>query len=774
MQQAGFARAEPTNKATGGFQMMSESMVRGRRNTTLAAVIGSVLAGYAGSAAALQFEFENGTTVNWNTTLSVGANWRAEDPNRNLYSRADGSLIGLYSGTPMIPGQAVPRGDGRAGQQAAGDGNLNWDKGDRFATPFKLISDVEVKKGNFGGLVRVKAWYDQALNDEDVRIGNQANDFNGARPRPIPIAGYAPCSTATPAGAPCLPISPAGQNLWPKAQLSDEGFEDEQKFDNVYLLDAYLYGSFDVGDSSLQLRLGNQVINWGESVFIQGVNQINPIDVPAARRAGAELKEILLPVWAAYANWGFNFGSLEAFYQLQWNNTSVDGCGQYFTVSGTQISSDPGRCNSITVVGGQNGNVLTGTASPIVPQLGSQPFLQGNGTFVPHAKGQDASDSGQFGLAFRFPVDKIDTEIGLYAMNIHSRLPLTSSRTGTNPNDIPEPYRTALTQAGFIGNDAYGPFWRSGPTSATLLRSLLPSLEKPLEAATGGAVDLKPGTGFWEYPEDIQIYGISAATNLFGWSTSAEISHQIDVPVQINGNDLVAAGVFGIGPYRDEARVVQNSSEGGYLQGWDQFDKTQAQLNVVKTFSNLLGAQTLLIVGEVGGQWNNMDDYTKGGIRYGRGFMFGTASTPELTNAGTPNGNPTILGLVAGNTCSPTSVALPVPFSNPFYNAQPNGCRNDGFVTDLAWGYRLRVSADYNNVRNTGVTITPSVFWSQDVEGVSMDPQFIEDRSVLGLGLKFNYNKKYVLDLNYVEYGTSQFDPLFDRDYYSAAVSVTF
>jgi hypothetical protein len=55
-----------------------------------------------------------------------------------------------------------------------------------------------------------------------------------------------------------------------------------------------------------------------------------------------------------------------------------------------------------------------------------------------------------------------------------------------------------------------------------------------------------------------------------------------------------------------------------------------------------------------------------------------------------------------------------------------------------------------------------------------MDPQFVEDRSVLGLGLKFNYNKKYVLDLNYVEYGTSQFDPLFDRDYYSAAVSVTF
>jgi hypothetical protein len=219
---------------------------------------------------------------------------------------------------------------------------------------------------------------------------------------------------------------------------------------------------------------------------------------------------------------------------------------------------------------------------------------------------------------------------------------------------------------------------------------------------------------------------------------------------------------------------VSNSPEGTYLQGWDHFDKTQAQLNAIKTFSNVLGAQTMLIVGEVGAQWNDIPDYTKGGIRYGRGFMFGTGSGPDYGPGGSPAGQPTLGGASLGNLCSPTFVGLPVPLANTLYNAQPNGCRNDGFVTDVAWGYRLRVSADYNNVRDSGVTITPSVFWSQDVEGVSMDPTFVEDRSVLGLGLKFNYNKKYVLDLNYVDYGTSDFDPLFDRDYYSAAVSVTF
>src|SRR5690606_24429680 len=229
--------------------------------------------------------------------------------------------------------------------------------------------------------------------------------------------------------------------------------------------------------------------------------------------------------------------------------------------------------------------------------------------------------------------------------------------------------------------------------------------------------------GFWEYPEDIQIYGVSAATNLFGWSTSAEVSYQVDVPVQINGNDLIGASFLGIGPYRYAAReLAANEGEGGYLQGHGRFDKTQAQVNVVKTFSNILGSQNRVIVGEVGGQWNNVPDYTKGGVRYGRGFMYGTGSGPGYGPSSEPAGQPTLGVASLGNVCSPTFVGLPVPVFNTLYNPHPEGCKNDGYVTDMAWGYRLRVSMDYNNVMNSGVTVTPSVFWSQDVEGISMDP----------------------------------------------------
>jgi hypothetical protein len=750
--------------------MTSETMIRDRRSAQLAAVIGAVLATYAGSAAALEFEFENGGKLNWNTTVSVGASWRAEDPSERLFTRADGSLIGKYS-SPLIPGTPVGPNDGLAGNHAAGDGNLNYEKNDRFSTPFRVITDLEYKKGRFGALVRAKYWYDQALNQENVLVGSQANNFNGVRPG-TGRGGYGLCSISTPPGTPCLPVSPPGQNLFPKGKLSDRGFEAEQQFENFYLLDAYVYGSFAVGDTDLQVRLGNQVINWGESIFIQGVNQINPIDVPAARRAGAELKEILLPVWAAYANWGFSFGSIEAFYQLKWNNTSVDACGTYFTATSTLIGADPGACNSLTVIGGQLGNLAPGTASPIIPQLGSQPFLQANGTYLPGSQGREPSDSGQFGLAFRFPVEKIDTEIGLYAMNIHSRLPVAGSYTGTNWKDLDEDRQAALTAAGLIGTDAYGNYWTS-----RRFRGLIPSVEGAAEgylASVGLPTDLETARGFWEYPEDIQIYGISAATNLLSWSTSAELSYQVDVPVMANGNDLIGAGILGIGPYRERASVVQAQSAGAYLTGYDRFNKTQFQVNAVKTFSNILGAESLLVVGEIGSQWNNVPDYTKGGIRYGRGFMFGTASGPDYGPGGFPEGQPGLGAASQGNFCSPTFTGVPVPVPNSLYNPQPDGCTNDGFVTDVAWGYRLRLSADYNNVMDSGVTVTPSVFWAHDVEGVSMDPTFIEDRMTLGLGVKFNYNKKYVLDVNYVSYRNGGFDPLFDRDYYSAAVSVTF
>jgi len=71
-----------------------------------------VLASFAGSASALEFESDNGMTVNWNTTLSV-VQLACDQPEQILYTHADGSLLGAHG--QLRPRHGTGRGNGRAG-----------------------------------------------------------------------------------------------------------------------------------------------------------------------------------------------------------------------------------------------------------------------------------------------------------------------------------------------------------------------------------------------------------------------------------------------------------------------------------------------------------------------------------------------------------------------------------------------------------------------------------------------------------------------------------
>ncbi len=83
------------------------------------------------------------------------------------------------------------------------------------------------------------------------------------------------------------------------------------------------------------------------------------------------------------------------------------------------------------------------------------------------------------------------------------------------------------------------------------------------------------------------------------------------------------------GPYGASAVAAVKKGVGTDLPGYVRFDKTQFQVNALKTFSNILGAQSLLVVGEVGLQSNDVPDYKKAGnLRFGRAFIYGIGSCP--------------------------------------------------------------------------------------------------------------------------------------------------
>lgn len=606
--------------------------MKSRKTLVLRSCIASAIAAaFSNGAYALDFEFADGWKGNWSSSLSLGTSWRASSQDSALYGQGNGAVRGRTNGS---------------GNNTIDEGNLNYDKGDRFSTQLKLITEVELKKDTMGAFLRGKAWYDYTLKDEDARLGHQNNGYRSDRP------------------------------------LSDDGFERLNKFSGTYLLDAYVYDTFTVADNPLQLRVGNQVVNWGESLFIQGVNQINPIDIPSFRKPGVQVKEVFLPVPIVLANQALgNFGNLEVFYQWKWRNSPVEaGCGNYWEVAGSSIGLSPNSCHNM------------------VSLAGSTAFGFNNGAYVTTLDGNKPRDSGQYGVAFRTYADAIDSEIGVYAMKIHSRTPVVSLQFGD--------YTGVGSGIGFAAK--------------------------------------------WEYPEDIKIYGLSVATNLGGLSVGAELSHSKDVPVQIDGNDLLlsAMGASGavvpgvpipFGPYGSSALAAVGGS--GYLPGYTLADKTQFQLNAIKVGRDILGAQQYVLVGEVGFQWANLDD----SLRHNRAFIFGPG--PDASY---------------GAPCASLNISK-------------EGCRDKGYATDFSWGYRLRLELTYNNILNAGVTFQPSVFWSHDVEGWSIDNQFAEGRQALGLGARFSYAKRYNLDLSAVRYNrNADYDPLRDRDFYSATISMSF
>ena len=514
----------------------------------------AMLLGVSSQAQAVNFEIA-GFDGSFTSDISVGASWRMEDPDPRLYW--GGNMAG-----------------GTASGGNSDDGTLNYTKGDMYSMILKGVHDLELSKGNIGGVVRFKYWYDFELED-------------GSRPHGTT------------------------NNLYvPDQPLNDGSYNEFAKNKGVRLLDAFVYGNFELGDMPLDLRLGRQVVSWGESTFIQGsLNAVNPVDVSAFRRPGVEIKEGLLPVGMLYGALGVTDNlSVEAFYQYEWEKYIIDSCGGYF--ADADFAAD--GCNILTV------------QSSTVPWM-SDAYAMGAGVYITRDGDVEPDDGGQYGIALRYFAEKLGgTEFGLYYMNLHSRIPLFTGRTSQNEA------LGAPAGAHFIPGNPYG----GNPTY------------------------------FAQFPEDLKIYGLSVATNLGGWALSGEVSFRPDSPLQVNSTELLQAALQQV-PWSSLTPVVATLPQGGTFNGYDTFDTTQAQLTGIKTFYNLLGTNQIAFVGEIG--WAGVSDlppttgtdvmngeFTR---RYGRSPLFGMGSfaaipTPfgDLVCTGTPGGEIVPNGNAAGCT----------------------------------------------------------------------------------------------------------------------------
>ncbi|MGE8399874.1 MAG: DUF1302 domain-containing protein, partial [Burkholderiales bacterium] len=268
---------------------------------------------------------------------------------------------------------------GKGLSQTTDDGHLNFNKGQTFSKIFKGIHDLELKYGDTGVFVRGKYWYDFKLKDEDMDFKN----------------------------------------------ISDNNRKEGAKSSGGQILDAFVYHNYSIADEPGSVRLGKQVVSWGESTFIGGgINSINPIDVSAFRRPGAEVKEGLIPVNMFYISQNLTENlSAEAFYQLEWDQTVTDNCGTFFS----QPDNISDGCDDNLRLLSKRSTIARLSPAGLANLTARGVDINEEGALVRRSGDRDARDSGQFGAAFRYNFEPLDTEFGAYFMNYHSRAPIFSA-----------------------------------------------------------------------------------------------------------------------------------------------------------------------------------------------------------------------------------------------------------------------------------------------------------------------------------------------------------
>lgn len=385
--------------------------VRSLRNVALLAA----LAGSCSSVEAARWSFDNGWSVNLDSLVSVGAAVRTSDADCRFVGNDNGGCAG-DAPTPLQesdPANSVSIDILRLNQD---DGNLNYERWQPVSANAQWTSDLAVT-GNEGwsGLLRGTANYDAAISrTKRTDLEPVAKEFAVSNPR---------------------------------------------------LLDAFISKDMDLLGLPTRVRVGNQVISWGETLYILGgINAINPIYVPGSHSAGTPLKTLFLPSPMFALSTSLTDGlSVEGYYQWKWNAFDFDAPGSFFSTSdmlgegGRGIYLNTATINAALMTSnppgtiGDPGTFITGNRPGSLPpepynrrlsheelaDPATNPFGTelGTGTVIERAADREP-DGGQGGVALRYKFEESGNEVGLYYLRYHDKIPYGSYQvvnTTANP-----------------------------------------------------------------------------------------------------------------------------------------------------------------------------------------------------------------------------------------------------------------------------------------------------------------------------------------------------
>ena len=404
------------------------------------------------------------------------------------------------------------------------DGNLNFKQGDAVSTVLKGYLSLEYKLGDFGAVLSGKAWHDYALTNQEVPWGNLGNNYAADQP------------------------------------LSDRGANPYSAFSGVQIDNAHGYGHHQNDNFAVDWKLGWQKIDWGQRfIILGGLRDLTPVDFAALVRPGTlRDEETRIAIPALSLNFGLTQNtSLEGFYQFSFTPNAPNHCGT-FIVQGD--FSSPG-CDKLMF-----GNISDREAIK-------------TGRYLRRAETPEVSNSGQFGLALRHKMPSINTDLGFFATQFHSR----------------QSFYSAYTAKITTGTQLFNP----------------------------ATPDLNPKY-FTEYPEEIRMFGTSFETRFRGGAVYGELSYRPNQPLQYNGVDLLNAALLSSNTASPLSTSLHALSPGAKFKGWEAHKAVQLQLGSNFVIPKVLGAAGLSLGGEM--IYKGIPDLPdQGEIRFGRADVFGSA-----------------------------------------------------------------------------------------------------------------------------------------------------
>ena len=366
------------------------------------------------------------------------------------------------------------------------DGDRNFKRHSIVANRVDILSELDfVLRRSYGFRVSAAGWGDAAYRDLDNTSTATANTLENG----LPVAG----------------------KLSPYTKRYSRGPSGE-------VLDAFVFGNFDVGNVPVNVKAGQHTVFWGDSFLLGGaVHSVSygqaALDLQKGfMTPGSEAKELFRPRGAvtvqAQATGDL---SVAAQWFYNWQAVRIPESGSYLTI------------NDGLNFGGDSTIVAANPFFPAVP--GTPALLRAWNTQA--VKPSRNGSIGDFGLSARYSPAWLDGTVGLYARNTTDILPQVVLTPGLAPG-VPAATCTAIGGVALPGNNCIV------NTKATTLAEL---------QKYG-----KFGTYQTAYGDDIQIYGITLARQVSGVSVAGELSYRRNMPLQSKAVNVLPAPIVPTSP----------------------------------------------------------------------------------------------------------------------------------------------------------------------------------------------------------------------------------